>query len=285
MTIDAPPRPSNAPGNDALARSPNTAHASHGATMGPPDLTDDLLHGPVHLRLRRPRWRTVVVLVTSACVLVGGLWIFRTVHRSPVDATPAYLLARPFKVAPTAFPPLHVPVPALGESAAAAGGCTTTIRPSTLIIPSVCIDGAIVSTTRETTGALLIPGDVHDVGMWDDGAPLLSPAGGAYPQGTTLLAGHVNYVGQGDGALFNLYRVQPGAVVYATDAWGRTTLWRIVSARSVLKQDLPASVFAGNQGARRLVIVTCGGDIRYVPGSGWTYDDNVVVTAVPAPNR
>ena len=119
--------------------------------------------------------------------------------------------------------------------------------------------------------------------MWDGGAPLLSPAGGSYADGTTLVAGHVNYVGQGDGALFNLYRVQPGAVVYATDAWGRTTLWRVVSAESVLKQDLPASVFAGNQGPRRLVIVTCGGDIRYVPGSGWTYDDNVVVTAVPAP--
>jgi hypothetical protein len=220
-------------------------------------------------------------------VVAGGLWIVRTVHRSPVDATPAYLLARPFKVAPAAFPTLHVPVPALGDAVpgGGAGGCTSTIRPSTLIIPSICVDGAIVATTREATGALLIPGDVHDVGMWDNGAPLLSAAGGAYAEGTTLVAGHVNYVGQGDGALFNLYQVQPGAVVYATDAWGRTTLWRVVSAESVLKQDLPASVFAGNQGPRRLVIVTCGGDIRYVPGSGWTYDDNVVVTAVPAPNR
>jgi hypothetical protein len=230
----------------------------------------------------RSRVRGAVAVVASASAIAGGLWIVRTAHAQPVDATPAYLVTKTFKVDPAKLPldmPAasdNQPVPADGR-----GGCTPVLQPLSLIIPSACIDGSIVGTTREATGALLIPGDVHDVGLWDDGEPLLSPTGSVYTSGTTLMAGHVNYAGQGDGALFNLYRVQPGALVYATDASGRATLWRVVSAVSVLKADLPGSVFAGTQGPRRLVIVTCGGTIHYQPGSGWTYDDNVVVTAVP----
>jgi hypothetical protein len=235
------------------------------------------LHPP-----HRRRWRTALALLASAAAISGGVLLLQNVHRDPVDATPAYLLAKPFHVAPSALP-LDMPAASAGEPVPAAGpgGCRPALAPSTLIIPSACIDGSIVGTTRQATGALLIPGNVHDVGLWDDGEPLLSPSGAVYTSGTTLMAGHVNYVGQGDGALFNLYQVQPGALVYATDASGRATLWRVVSAVSVLKADLPASVFAGTQGPRRLVMVTCGGSIRYQPGSGWTYDDNVVVTAVP----
>ena len=56
---------------------------------------------------------------------------------------------------------------------------------------------------------------------------------------------------------------------------------RVVAAAAFHKADLPAAVFAGNSGPRRLVVVTCGGPIHHRPGRGWTYDDNVVSTAVP----
>jgi hypothetical protein len=39
---------------------------------------------------------------------------------------------------------------------------------------------------------------------------------------------------------------------------------------------------AGPTGLRKLVIVTCGGPVQYVPGYGYSYLDNVIATAVPA---
>lgn len=268
MTVtESRPAPGTRPGPDT-----DTAHGGDSLprTMAP--------------RPRRPKWRIALAVAASACAVAGGLVLLATVHRQPVNATPAYLVARPFNVAPSAIAPLDLADPGLGQAVAAqgTGGCTPTLEPSTLIVPSICVDASTTPTTRSATGALQIPADVHDVGVWDAGEPLLSPAGAPSPAGTTLMAGHVNYAGQGNGALFDLYQVQPGATVYATDASGRTTVWRVVSAESILKADLPASVFAGTQGPRQLVVVTCGGAIRYVAGVGWTYDDNIVVTAVPA---
>jgi hypothetical protein len=264
--------PDARPGPDPPARAGDHAGDSLPRTMTP--------------RARRPKWRIALAVAASACAITAGVVLVATLHHQPVNATPAYLVARPFNVAPAALPPLTVPDPGLGQPVPAQGaaGCTPVIEPSTLIIPSICVNAPLVTTTRAPTGALQIPGDVHDVGLWDDGAPLLSTTGAADPTGTTLLAGHVNDAGQGNGALFDLYQVQPGALVYATDAAGRTSVWRVVSAQSILKADLPAGVFAGPQGPRQVVIVTCGGSIHYQPGVGWTYDDNIVVTAVPASN-
>ncbi len=74
---------------------------------------------------------------------------------------------------------------------------------------------------------------------------------------------------------------QPGAVVYVADPAGSVTRWRVVGLDVVIKAALPKSVFAGPTGPRQLVLVTCGGPIRNIPGVGNTYRDNVIVTAVP----
>jgi hypothetical protein len=144
----------------------------------------------------------------------------------------------------------------------------------------------------------MIPDDVGLVGSWTDGAPAPAPApapaqdpasastpadiGSAVAAGTTLLAGHVNHVGQGNGVLHDLYRIDPRATIYLTDRVDRVTRWQVVASTAVLKAELPASVFAGRSGPRRLVLVTCGGPIHHRKGHGWTYDDNVVVTATPS---
>jgi hypothetical protein len=54
-----------------------------------------------------------------------------------------------------------------------------------------------------------------------------------------------------------------------------------VSLRSVSKKDLPQALFASG-GARRLVLVTCGGAFD---AATHQYADNVLVTAVPAQTR
>jgi hypothetical protein len=118
--------------------------------------------------------------------------------------------------------------------------------------------------------------------MWNHGAQLYGPGGKPLKKGTTLLAGHINYFGQGTGTLYNLYEVQPGAIVYASDASGYLTRWHVTRLAVVLKSELPSWVFAGTAGPRKLVIVTCGGPVQYTRGYGYSYRDNVIAVAVPA---
>jgi len=55
------------------------------------------------------------------------------------------------------------------------------------------------------------------------------------PEGTTLLAGHVNDVAQGNGTLHDLYKVEPGALVYVADPAGAVTRWRVVGLDVAVK--------------------------------------------------
>jgi hypothetical protein len=155
------------------------------------------------------------------------------------------------------------------------------VQPNQLVIPSLCIVGAIVRTPRLRNGTLVIPDDVKRIGLWDQGAPLAPLPSHPEVHGTTLLAGHVDHVGQGRGALYPLAHVSPGALAVATDADGTVTRWRVVSLLTVAKDRLPGSVFDGAVGPRRLVLVTCGGRVIQKPGVGGVYEDNVIVTAVP----
>ncbi|WP_276971844.1 class F sortase [Ferrimicrobium acidiphilum] len=217
------------------------------------------------------RWITVpVVLVMLA---VGGYLILTTrptPHRPPNGPVPT----RTFT---TASPLISsVPVVHVSEKAPLAGtmtaqACDPTLEPNTLIIPALCIDGDLVHTDLRQ-GSLQIPHDVHQIGEW--GASL------AASTGTTLLAGHVNYVGQGDGALYQLADVKPGMLVYATRANGQVTVWRIAGLAVTMKPHVPLWVFSGDQGPRRLAIITCGGPLGYVQGWGWNYKDNIIATAV-----
>ena len=139
-----------------------------------------------------------------------------------------------------------------------------------LVIPSLHVD-AFVRATSIVDHELVIPGDVHDVGEWGHQANA----------GTTILAGHVNWVGQGPGALGGLAGIAPGATVYLSNRAGRVSVWSVVSLRSVVKKDLPEALFARG-GARRLVLVTCGGAFDEATHQ---YADNVLATAVPAQTR
>ena len=117
--------------------------------------------------------------------------------------------------------------------------------------------------------------DVHLAGLDAQSAPL------AARHGTTVIAGHVDDRNQGAGAFYFLYRTVPGTTVTVTAADGTVTTWRVYSVTSVEKDRLPADLFS-TTGARRLVLVTCGGQLRWDPGYGYSYADNVLVYATPA---
>ncbi|TQF65840.1 class F sortase [Rhodococcus spelaei] len=146
------------------------------------------------------------------------------------------------------------------------------MAPRILSMPRIGISAPIgVSTVPG--GVLTPPNDVKTVGIWRDGAAL------AADQGTTLLAGHVNMIGQGNGALFNLALMRPGDIIHTSDDAGRTTVWRVTRVVERPKADgVEESVLDGPTGPRRLAVVTCGGELTYDNGVG-DYADNIYLYA------
>jgi hypothetical protein len=145
------------------------------------------------------------------------------------------------------------------------------LSPSTLSIPSLGTT-APLDVLGVEDGQLLLP-EPKRLTLFKDGS---YPGD---PQGTVLVAGHVNSSSLGRGALFHLAEIEEGATIWVTDATGRAHEYRVVSLQVLLKQALPRSLFS-RQGDAELVVVTCGGDLTDT-GEGRHYASNVIVTAVP----
>ena len=181
-----------------------------------------------------------------------------------------------------------VPAPSLDGPDPTASAAPSSARPAKpaskapptptnrLVIPSLRINATLLDESI-VDNSLTIPDDVDDVGHYRGGAPLVGAAG------TVLLAGHVNERGQGNGALFELSRIAADAVVQTVTAAGATSTWHVTSVQEVNKAALPQDIFTAS-GPRRLVVVTCGGALEPIPGDpgAFSYQDNVIVTAVPA---
>jgi hypothetical protein len=216
-------------------------------------------------------WSCVIAIFVLAAT---GVTFIQLGNRT-VKPSPAPLPAHTFGVTNLARLPTQVALPTAG-SIAGPGNAPTYTGPNRLFVPSLGIDALIVEDPAKNN-ELVGPGDVKTVGRWTGGAALDAPIG------TTDLAGHVNFVGQGNGALYKLFQVAAGAVVVTTDAAGRRTPWRVTSLEVVAKDALPASLFAPS-GPRLLKIITCGGALVHIAGSGggyYSYADNVIATAIP----
>jgi hypothetical protein len=197
---------------------------------------------------------SVVMRVAVACAAAGLVLVGVAVVSRPLASAP--LVKHPFALKSAAT----LQVQPAG----------TRVVADHLVIPSLHVD-ALVRTTSIVDHELVIPGDVHDVGEWER----------EVNAGTTILAGHVNWVGQGLGALGALANIAPGATVYLSNRAGVVSVWSVVSLRAVSKKDLPETLFASG-GTRRLVLVTCGGAFD---ATTHQYADNVLATAVPAQSR
>lgn len=108
------------------------------------------------------------------------------------------------------------------------------------------------------------------VGWWIGSAPAGSP------DGTTVLAGHVDSAAEGAGALAALREIVPRARIELTDVFSVRHAYRVVARRTYPKYALPDEVFRVG-GEARLVLITCGGPFDESVGR---YRDNVVVYAV-----
>jgi len=152
-----------------------------------------------------------------------------------------------------------------------------------LVIPALRVRAPIVATGA-VDGFMTVPADIHTVGWYDgiDGRGARASARTApWPgqPGVSLLAGHVDWAGEGPGALYYINQLVVGDPIEVVGSNGTTTRWRVSEAPlTISKKALPADLFA-NTGPPRLILVTCGGSFDAATGH---YLDNVIVWATPA---
>ena len=214
---------------------------------------------PYHREVRTRRWKfrwLVPVCAGAAIATLGVVGSASPTADPPTRAAP--LPARPFTVRPSEA--AVRPLPDIGDSR--------------LAVPSLGIDAPVMSVGMTGT-QLDVPDDVHMVGEWSGGGTPTATSG------TVLLAGHVNWAGQGPGALAHLASIAPDANVLLSTPGGIATTWSVTSVEAVTKADLPQAIF-DRSGPHRLVLVTCGGAFNSATGH---YEDNVVVTATPLPGE
>lgn len=98
----------------------------------------------------------------------------------------------------------------------------------------------------------------------------------ASESGSTVIASHVDALGEGLGPFSRLRTVAVGTEVSVRDSAGITHVYRVTGIERIDKQVVPWNDYFSNAGTPRLVLVTCGGE--YDPSVG-SYDDNYIVTA------
>lgn len=199
--------------------------------------------------------RVAYILAVVAVLVAGASMAFVGLRSSDDDA---------------AIPPS--PGVVMSHSANPAAPTDELMTPNTLSLDPVGVQAPIVDATVPE-GVLTPPENVKNVGIWLDGASLDSATG------TTLIAGHVNLTGQGNGALFDLGTIEPGEVIRTSDATGKSTSWKVTAVTTRPKADgVEESVLAGPEGPRKLAVVTCGGELQFEDGVG-NYADNVYLYA------
>jgi hypothetical protein len=188
-------------------------------------------------------------------------------HAEQVAAAGPWPQPLPVRVAP------RIPDPAPPAPPPPAAPPPPRLAANSVEIPVQHVVAPIVDYCPIIDGGLEPPADVHQVCYWAGGAGL-GDAGG-----TSVLTGHINWVGQGTGAFGNLGTLRSGEVVYTSDARRHVSVWRIVHVERRSKTlGVNPDAFVGQQGPRRLYLISCGGAFD---SAELSYVDNIYVRAVP----
>ena len=208
----------------------------------------------------------------AVVALAGGLALAVGVPAAWTGTRPATAAGPPLSSVVAAPSPAAdaLPQPAVHPATPAPPAEVPT--PVRLVVAGVGVDAPVDPVGVTGDGLMQLPDDVRRVGWYRFG-----PAPGQ-PEGTVVLAGHVDAWDQGLGALGRLRGVAPGQVVEVDDSAGGVTRWQVVTRRLVGKEALPLAALFARAGPPRLVLLTCGGpfDARLR-----SYRDNLVVVAEP----
>jgi hypothetical protein len=145
-------------------------------------------------------------------------------------------------------------------------------NPARLIIPSLHVDAPIVAVGVEKSGEMEIPPLVSQIGWYKYG-----PAPGA-TSGSIILAGHVDSATQGRGAFFHLRDIPGHAEITISEPDGTRHSYTVNAREAYPKATIPLGALFARTGPPRLTLITCGGGFNQ---SNRSYDDNIVITALP----
>lgn len=145
--------------------------------------------------------------------------------------------------------------------------------PAKVTVDWAGITAPVRAVGTDDAGQMELPADPADAGWYRFSA---APSA---TTGTTVLAAHVDAVGYGVGPFAHLVDVPKGTRITLTDTAGRQTAYRIDSVSLLTKTGVPWKSIFTTTGARRVVLVTCGGAFNYQTHH---YLSNLVVTASPA---
>ncbi len=159
---------------------------------------------------------------------------------------------------------------ALPEEALVGVGEPLGFTPLALSIADLDVSTAPVEPVGiEENGELEVPG-AEAIGWYQFGSGI----GGG--RGSTVLAGHIAYNGV-DGVFRNLDQMQQGQII-SVEHDGAELSYEVTEVVQYTKESLPIEDLFREDGAERIVLITCGGSFN---PSIRSYDDNVVVIAVP----
>lgn len=216
--------------------------------------------------------RAGAILVSVLLIMIGAVVVWQAFANSPavkistqaqIDKQRAIrlkLASSPNSQNPSGFVAKRVPwVPTLpGEVA-------------DVTIPSLEVSAPVIPEAPDN-GSLTIPANVHQVG-WD--MQTSSPGS----DGVTLLVGHVNWVGQGEGALGQIGQLVPGDQIVLNWA-GYQSNWKVSAPPRLSPNTIVHRSLFSKSGSPTLALVTCGGAFSET-SQGGSYADNVIVLATP----
>lgn len=211
----------------------------------------------------KSRWTLVAVALLLLAMGAGLIWSAR-----PQDPPPPPVPTAEVSV-PSASPKGPVEAPIEGNTMNA-----DKMAPNTVFIPAIRAYAPIVDSPGfNRRNDLILPEDPHVLARWAKGAPLGSN------NHNILLAGHIVYNNK-NGALFEMGNLTAGDRAFVKDANGKVTEFVLVQRKTVLKADLPDSVWDTKDPSLRLTIVTCGGPVT-VTEHGRQFRDNVIGVFFP----
>jgi len=215
----------------------------------------------------------VLLPVAAGLAVLGGVVVEE--HRA--------LFARPRRVAAGAaaavavallVPLVAAPSPSeepRAQAPAAAPGppAEVTVRPVSLAIDRLRLDGPLAELSVGENGELLAPDDPTQAGWYEAG---VVPG----DVGPAVIGGHVDSR-RGPGVFYRLRSLRPGDPVEVVRSDGQLARFRVTTVREVPKVEFPTVAVYGPTPRPELRLITCGGRFDRQARS---YTENVVVEAV-----
>lgn len=145
--------------------------------------------------------------------------------------------------------------------------------PARIRYPAIKADMIATEVGVAEGGLMEIPEDAGIAGWYRYSA---APA---EESGSTIIAAHAGSLSTPRGPLYDLRVSRVGQSIEIIDTKGAVTLWKVATVEQIHKETLDLTPYFSQTGVRKLVLFTCGG--RW-DSSRQSYDDNIIVTAVPA---